>query len=133
MRRTSHRQLLSVRGLPSRLRLAVAFAAALGLAGCQSYDTSSSGNVVEALLFTPTFAKNRQNIPYTYNTPYDCRSFTGRGWKGIAGGKVQNFDQTYAISQAGCFKTPDECQAWLMFMRGYIDLPNYMRCNPYTA
>lgn len=133
MRRKSHSQLHSVRGLASRLRLAVAFTAALGLAACQSYDTSSSGNVVEALLFTPTFAKNRQDIPYTYNTPYDCRTFAGSGWKGIAGGNVKNFDQTYAISQAGCFKTQNECQAWLFFMRGYIDVPNYMRCNPYTA
>jgi hypothetical protein len=134
MRRPIHRHLPSIRGLTRGLRVAAVFAAGLSLAACQAYDTSAgTGGVVETLLFSPTFAKNRQNIPYTYNTPYDCRSFTGSGWKGIAGGRVQNFDQSYMISQAGCFKTQNECQAWLSFMRGYIDIPNYMRCNPHTA
>lgn len=119
-------------GLKKGLRLVPMMAAALSLAACQSYDTSG-GNVVETLLFSPTFTKNRQDIPSTYNTPYDCRSFTGSGWKGIAGGKVFNFGQKYIISQAGCFKSEGECKAWLSIMSGYIDQPRYIRCNPYTA
>ena len=110
------------------LRSLAALSAAVFLVSCQSQFQQPSD-----LLFAPTFSKSRQNIPYTYNTPYDCRSFTGSGWKGIASGKVNNFDQTYLISQAGCFKTQKECEAWIFYMRGYIDIPRFMRCNPYTA
>ncbi|WP_157738814.1 hypothetical protein [Labrenzia sp. VG12] len=115
-------------GLKARLRVVATLSAALLMAGCQSQFQQPSD-----LLFAPTFSKTRQNIPYTYNTPYDCRTFTGSGWKGIASGKVNNFDQTYLISQAGCFKTQQECEAWIFYMRGYIDIPRFMRCNTYTA
>ncbi|WP_428649937.1 hypothetical protein [Roseibium sp.] len=118
-------------GLITALRLTPALVAAAGLAACQ--PTQSSGRLVEDLLFSPTFTKNRQDIPYTYNTPYDCRSFTGSGWKGIASGVVHNFGQKYQLSQAGCFRTQQECQAYLAVMRGYIDIPYFIRCNPYSA
>lgn len=108
-------------------RLAAGLAIVLSLASCQQFQTP------EDLLFAPTFNKSRQNIPYTYNTPYDCRSFAGSGWKGIAGGRVYNFSNSYVISEAGCFKTQKECLAYLTVMRTYIDQPKYIRCNPYTA
>lgn len=110
------------------IRIAPVLALFFGLAACQSQFQQPSD-----LLFAPTFSKSRQNIPYTYNTPYDCRNFTGSGWKGIAGGVVYNFDQRYQLSQAGCFRSEPECLAWLQVMRGYIDVPRYIRCNPYTA
>jgi len=121
----------AVRSLKTGLRFAATLVAGLSLAACQQYQ--SSDGLVYDLLFTPTFAKNRQDLPYTYNTPYDCRTFQGSGWKGIAGGVVINFDKKYRISEAGCFKTQAECQAYLAVMRGYIDVPRYIRCNPYTA
>ncbi len=131
MFRHSHSSSLAVRGLKTGARLVAALAAAVSMAACQPYP--SSGNLVEDLLFSPTFTKNRQDLPTTYNTPYDCRSFTGSGWKGIASGVVHNFDQNYQISQAGCFKTQQECQAYLAVMRSYIDIPRFIRCNPYSA
>ena len=118
----------TARRLRSGLRIAPVLALSLGLAACQSQFQQPSD-----LLFAPTFSKSRQNIPNTYNTPYDCRTFTGTGWKGIAGGVVYDFDRRDLISQAGCFKTESECQAWLAVMRGYIDVPRFIRCNPYTA
>ncbi|MCX2722221.1 hypothetical protein [Roseibium salinum] len=115
------------RGLKSRLRFAALAVTAVSLAACQQYQTP------EDLLFAPTFNKSRQNIPYTYNTPYDCRTFTGSGWKGIAAGRVVNFSQKYLISEAGCFRTRQECEAYLSLMRSYIDVPRYIRCSPYSA
>lgn len=114
-------------GLKTGLRLAAAVTAAVSLAACQQFQTPSD------LLFAPTFTKNRQDIPKTYNTPYDCRTFSGTGWKGIAGGVVVNFGQKYQLSQAGCFQTERECQAYLAVMRSYIDVPRFIRCNPYSA
>lgn len=116
------------RGLKAGLRVAVTLAAALGLAACQSQFQQPSD-----LLFAPTFSKNRSDIPYTSNTQYDCRRFTGNGWKGIASGRIHNFGENYQISQAGCFPTQNECQAWLLVMRGYIDVPRFMRCAPHSA
>jgi len=115
-------------GAKTGLRLAAAVAAAIVLAGCQPQIQTASD-----LLFAPTFSKSRQNIPNTHNTAYDCRTFTGTGWKGIASGQVINFEKKFMISQAGCFKTQQECKAWILHMRGYIDVPRFMRCNPYTA
>ncbi len=126
-----HRQIRSPRPdrrLTSLLRLLPVAAAALGVAACQPQITKPSD-----ILFAPTFSKTRQNIPYTYNTKYDCRTFTGSGWKGIASGRVNNFDNSFKISQAGCFTSQAECQAWITYMSGYIDVPRFMRCNPYTA
>lgn len=126
-----HRQIRDgndrTRTLKAGSRLAVGLALALSLASCQQFQKPSD------LLFAPTFNKSRQNIPYTYNTPYDCRSFSGSGWKGIASGRVYNFSNSYLISEAGCFKTEQECLAYLTVMRSYIDQPRYIRCNPYTA
>ncbi|CTQ59169.1 MAG: hypothetical protein RIE06_28595 [Roseibium album] len=102
--------------------------AAIGLAACQQQFQTPSD-----LLFAPTFNKTRQNLPYTQNTQYDCRNFSGTGWKGIASGVVYDFSNRYQISQAGCFKTQQECQAWLSVMRSYIDVPRFIRCNPHTA
>lgn len=127
MPRNSRSPVQAARGLKTGLRFAALATAALSLAACQQYQTPSD------LLFSPTFNKSRQNIPYTYNTPYDCRTFQGSGWKGIAAGRVVNFSQKYVISEAGCFPTRQECEAYLSLMRSYIDVPRYIRCNPYSA
>jgi len=116
------------RGLKAGLRAVAVIAAAVSLGACQSQFQKPSD-----LLFAPTFSKNRADIPYTSNTPYDCRAFTGSGWKGIASGRIHNFGENYQISQAGCFPTQSECQAWLLVMRSYIDVPRYMRCAPHSA
>lgn len=118
----------AVCGLNSGLRAATIVAASVALLACQSQIQQPSD-----ILFAPTFSKERGNIPGTFNTPYDCRHFTGSGWKGIAGGVVYNFEKRYQISQAGCFKTQGECLSWLSIMRSYIDVPRFIRCNPYTA
>lgn len=115
------------RGLRSLLRVFLVSAAALAMAGCQQYQTPSD------LLFAPTFSRARQDIPYTYNTQYDCRTFTGSGWRGIASGRVRDFGDKFQISQAGCFTSQEECIAWLRFMRTYIDVPRFMGCRPHTA
>lgn len=128
MSRRSHSPASAARGLKTGLRLAATLAASLGLAACQSQFQTPSD-----LLFAPTFSKNRSDIPYTRNTPYDCNTFSGSGWKGIAGGRVHNFGQDYQLSQAGCFRSQSECQAWLLVMRSYIDVPRYMRCAPHNA
>ncbi|TYC52258.1 hypothetical protein FMN50_18050 [Rhodobacterales bacterium] len=111
----------------SGLRLAAGLGLAFSVAACQQFEKPSD------LLFAPTFNKSRMNIPYLYNTEYDCRTFTGSGWKGIASGTVNNFSQSYVISEAGCFKSQNECQAYLAIMHRYIDRPRFIRCNPYTA
>ncbi len=110
------------------LRNSVIVLLALGLAACQQQFQTPSD-----LLFAPTFSKNRSDIPYTQGTKFDCRNFSGSGWKGIASGVVYNFDQRYQISQAGCFASQQECTAWLYVMRSYIDVPRFIRCNPHTA
>ncbi|MBO6893605.1 MAG: hypothetical protein JJ866_16810 [Roseibium sp.] len=122
------RPIQAARGLSKGLRAAAVATAILALAACQPQIQQPSD-----ILFAPTFSKSRQNIPSTYNTPYDCRQFTGSGWKGIAGGVVYDFSTRYQISQAGCFKTQAECQSWLSVMRSYIDVPRFIRCNPYNA
>lgn len=114
--------------LASFCRATVVAAAALTLVACQQQFQTPSD-----LLFAPTFNKTRQNLPYTQNTQYDCRHFTGNGWKGIASGVVYDFSNRYQISQAGCFKTQQECLAWLSAMRSYIDVPRFIRCNPHSA
>jgi len=113
--------------LASGLRSVACLAAALGLAACQQTPT------VEELLFAPTVSASRASVPTTYNTPYDCRTFTGSGWKGIASGRVDRFSGNYVLSEAGCFKTRNECQAYLALMSGYIVRTRYMRCAPYSA
>jgi hypothetical protein len=128
MQRTCRSPFSAIRRVNAGLRVAAVLSLAVGLGSCQSQFQKPSD-----LLFAPTFAKNRQDIPYTYNTPYDCRSFSGSGWKGIASGRVENFDQNYVISQAGCFQSQQECRAWILYMRNYIDMPRYMRCEPFTA
>ena len=114
--------------LASFCRATVVAAVALTLVACQQQFQTPSD-----LLFAPTFNKTRQNLPYTQNTQYDCRHFTGNGWKGIASGVVFDFSNRYQISQAGCFKTQQECLAWLSAMRSYIDVPHFIRCNPHSA
>lgn len=124
----STRSLFRADRLKTGLKTLPAVLAILALTACQTETVGVSN-----LLFGPSFSKGRQYIPNTYNTKYDCRTFKGSGWKGIASGKVQDFDRIFMISQAGCFQTKNECQAWLMLMRGYIDVPRFIRCNTYTA
>lgn len=127
VRQISTRALVA-RHFGSLCRVSFVALATLGLVACQSQFQTPSD-----LLFAPTFSKARQNLPYTRNTPYDCRTFTGSGWKGIAGGTVYDFDNRYQTSQAGCFQTQDQCLAWLSVMRSFIDVPSFIRCNPYSA
>ncbi|MTH97949.1 hypothetical protein [Roseibium sp. RKSG952] len=100
------------------------------LAGCQA--GGSAEQLADTVLFAPTPNASR-NVPTTYNTPYDCRSFEGTGWKGIAGGQRQLFSDSWSVSQAGCFKTQQECQAFLAVMRQYITRPGYIGCRPYDS
>ena len=127
-----HRQIpapaKTVQGLKSSLRFFLVTIAVLAMTGCQQQFQTPSD-----LLFAPTFTKNRQYFPYTQNTRYDCRNFSGSGWKGIASGVVYDFSDRYTVSQAGCFSTQEECIAWLSFMRSYIDVPRFIGCNPHTA
>ncbi|MBO6757770.1 MAG: hypothetical protein JJ902_15660 [Roseibium sp.] len=81
----------------------------------------------EDLLFKPT--RDPRNIPRTYDTPFDCRNFVGSGWRGTAAGKTFDFERTLSTSRVGCFKTRDECQAFLYFMNGQIDQIIYSRCE----
>jgi len=111
----------------SRTRTAAVLALAFGLAACQQFQTPSD------ILFAPTWDNDRSSIPITYGTAYDCRNFQGSGWKGIAGGRASNFDETFPVSRAGCFKTQEECQAFLGLMSSYITTQLYMRCQPYSA
>ncbi|MCK7612766.1 hypothetical protein [Roseibium sediminicola] len=128
MSRRIHSPAAATSGLKTGMRVTAVLAVSLALGACQSQFQKPSD-----LLFAPTFSKNRSDLPYTANTQYDCRAFTGNGWKGIASGRIHNFGQDYQLSQAGCFKSQNECQAWLMVMRGYIDVPRYMRCAPHSA
>lgn len=115
----------SARFAPKRLAglgLAVLFSGVL--AGCQ-YQSA------EDLLFkpTPTF----YSIPQTYGTQYDCRSFAGPGWKGTVSGKYVSFDQTRNVSRVGCFKTLPECQTFLTYIGGLIQIGIYSRCEEVGA
>lgn len=101
-------------------------ALAFGLSACQIQSPSD-------LLFGSTWDTSRANIPNTYGTQYDCRTFQGSGWKGIAGGRSNDLDQGMSVSVAGCFHTLDECQAFLALMSSYLYFQEYMRCNPHTA
>ncbi|MBN9671155.1 hypothetical protein [Roseibium aggregatum] len=127
MRRRLFDPVFSGKRLKSGLRLFAGAAAIFSLAACQQTPT------VEDLLFAPTVSATRASIPSTYNTPYDCRSFTGSGWKGIASGRVDRFSGNFLFSNAGCFKTKAECQAYLNIMSGYIIQTRYLRCAPYSA
>ncbi len=127
-------RLVSVKLTPV-LEIARKLPVVLAIAGlCLTAGQShAAGSFFERLLSAPTFSKDRQSIPTPYNTPYDCRSFTGSGWKGIAGGRVIDFDDRFFISQAGCFRTKKECQAYLTLMGSYIDIPRFMGCRPYSS
>ncbi|WP_305988834.1 hypothetical protein [Roseibium sp. MMSF_3544] len=117
----------TARKFASVLKASLVATAALGLVACQQVQTPYG------LFGGPAFSKDRNQIPYTRNTQYDCRNFSGSGWKGIASGTVYNFEVRYVISQAGCFNTKPECEAWLVLMRSYIDVPKFIRCNAYSA
>ncbi|WP_417669324.1 hypothetical protein [Roseibium sp.] len=103
-----------------------AAASALAFLGACQIQTPSD------LLFAPTY--DTRYVPETYGTKYDCKRFAEAGntsgWKGIAGGRKYDFDRTFNVSRAGCFKTKAECEAFLSQMSGYIDFPIYSRCQP---
>lgn len=128
MRLPFRQKILAAFGPARFARCACVAGAAFALTACQPQFQSPSD-----LLFAPTFSKTRQNLPYTQGTQYDCRSFSGAGWKGIAAGVVNDFGNRYQVSQAGCFKSQETCLAWLSAMRSYIDVPRFIRCNPYSA
>lgn len=107
-------------------RIAAALAALLIVPAGQA-----NARAITDLLFGPSISKDRNALPNTYGGRYDCRRFSGDGWKGIASGRVINFGENYMVSQAGCFLDRTECRAWLMMMSGFIDQPRYMRCDPH--
>ncbi|MEJ8473899.1 hypothetical protein [Roseibium algae] len=94
------------------------------LAACQIQTPSD-------VLFAPTY--DTRYVPETYGTKYDCKAYKAAGntsgWKGIVGGKKYDFDRTFNVSRAGCFKTQAECQTFLTYMSGYIDMAIYSRCQ----
>ncbi|MEP3045839.1 MAG: hypothetical protein ABJL55_12755 [Roseibium sp.] len=108
-------------------KTAALLAVTLGLSACQPQIQTPSD-----LLFAPTFSKSWSAIPRPAGTQYDCRTFKGSGWEGITGGVIYDSDRRYNMSQAGCFKTKPECEAYLMLMRGYIDQPRFIKCRPIT-
>ncbi|MTI06110.1 hypothetical protein E1180_11360 [Roseibium denhamense] len=111
----------------SKMRRMIALVSVCALASCQQIQTPSD------LLFAPTFSQSREQFPYTANTPYDCRTFSGSGWKGIAGGTVSDFGDRYPVAQTGCFKTRQESEAYLNIMRSYITTQTFIGCRPHTA
>lgn len=117
---------VALRAFQKKQRVVFACVMTLGLSACQIQSPSD-------LLFAPTWDTSRANIPNTYGTQYDCRTFQGSGWKGIAGGRSNDFDHGISVSVAGCFQTHEECQAFLALMSGYLYFQQYMRCQPHTA
>ena len=105
-------------------RVLAATIAAFSLAACQLQTP-------ENLLFAPTY--NADYVPETYGTKYDCKAYKAAGntsgWRGIVGGKTYDFDRTFNTSRAGCFKTEQECKAFLTYMSGYVDFIIYSRCQ----
>ncbi|MBD8893562.1 hypothetical protein [Roseibium litorale] len=91
---------------------------------------AAQAGFLEDLFFAPTY--NKLKIPQTTGTRYDCKAYpAGKpGWKGIIGGKTYDFDRTFNVSREGCFETKAECQTFLNYMSGYIDLAIYNRCQP---
>ncbi len=105
-------------------------AVALSLAACQ--QTSVEG-VAETVLFAPTPYAGR-TIPTTWGTPHQCATFRqshATGWKGIVGGRKYDFDKSYPVSDAGCFETRQECEAYLTGMTQYVTQQVYRRCDPF--
>lgn len=90
---------------------------------------AAQAGLLEDLFFAPTY--NKLDIPQTRGTRYDCRVFKGKpGWRGIVGGKTYDFGRTVNTSREGCFETKAECQTFLNYMSGFIDLSIYSRCQP---
>jgi hypothetical protein len=119
-----HRTSQNARNL---LRHAAVCGLVLGLAACQQYSSPAD------LLFAPSYNSGPGSIPVIAGTQYDCRTFQGSGWKGIAGGRADNWGNPFPVSRAACFQTREECQAFLNLMSGYIDYQPYLRCQPYAA
>lgn len=88
---------------------------------------------LEDLLFAPTY--DPSYMPETYGTPYDCATFRAAGntsgWKGIVSGRKFDFERTLVPSRAGCFQTRAECDAFVSYMTGFLDLVIYARCEPF--
>ncbi len=127
MRRLATQKIQHASLIGKSAKLLVAIGFAVSVAACQEYQKPSD------LLFAPTPDNGRGNIPVTYGTKYDCRTFQGSGWKGIAGGRVSHFDESFPVSRAGCFPTENECQTFLMLMSGYITYNPYLKCQPYNS
>ncbi|MBO9419751.1 MULTISPECIES: hypothetical protein [Stappiaceae] len=114
------------RNAGNRLGLIAVGTLAFALSACQIQSPSD-------ILFAPTYNTDRGSIPVVSGTQYDCRTFQGSGWKGIAGGRAANWGEPFPVARTACFKTRDECQAFLTLMSGYIDYQPYYRCQPHTA
>ncbi|MEH0071887.1 hypothetical protein V6L77_18830 [Pannonibacter sp. Pt2-lr] len=51
-------------------------------------------------------------------------------WRGLIGGQVwPDAGQSRPVSREGCFKTEQECQAYLGLMSGYIDFVYSRECK----
>lgn len=106
--------------------------AALALVLGQSV-AMAQGSFLEQLLLSPT--RTPGDVPETYGTAYDCRALkaadqTAGVWRGLIGGQVwPDAGQSRPVSREGCFKTEQECQAYLGLMSGYIDFVYSRECK----
>lgn len=106
---------------------------AIGLLAFSGSGLPAQASFLEQLLLTPT--RTPGDVPETYGTAYDCRPLkaanqTAGVWRGLIGGQVwPDANQTRPASREGCFKTEQECQAFLNFMSGYIDFVYSKECK----
>ncbi|WP_430512919.1 hypothetical protein [Pannonibacter phragmitetus] len=93
----------------------------------------AQGSFLEHLLLSPTHTPG--DVPETYGTAYDCRPLkaanqTAGVWRGLIGGQVwPDAGQSRPVSREGCFKTEQECHAFLNVMSGYIDFVYSKECR----
>lgn len=118
------------RTAPTKPPVAAILATGFLLAACQQQQLTMLGYDISNQPFPSPYSGI---VPQTYGTPFDCRTFSGTGWKGISAGTVYYGDTQRAVSQAGCFQARAQCEDWLSFMKGYMASWRYFRCEPHLA
>ncbi|ADZ71395.1 hypothetical protein [Polymorphum gilvum] len=95
---------------------------------------SARAGLLYDLLFAPTY--DPDYVPEVYGTPYDCRPYRASGqtagvWRGLIGGQSRTGSGTLRqISQEACFASRQDCEAYLVMMRRYIDMVFTHECRP---